>query len=599
MNFLRKHMKLSIRTKLTLLIESFVILLVLIAGFVVTVREKETLESELRKRGLALTSELSEFIVKPLLSQDAPTLRRFVNHTMGQDYVRYVIVLGPRGRVIMHSDLSEVGKRYDDPLSVTAMRSAKPGFTDPKNLEDKELLCDMFSPVHVSGIRLGTIRLGYSHAAVEKEITQARRQVFLMGLLIASAGWIVAYLLAVFISSPIQQIIEATEKVATGNLDARLMIRRGDEIGILANTFNKMTDDLRRTTVSKEYFDNIIESMNDTLIVVDPDMKIRRVNKATCELLGYKKEEMSGADMNLILPEVTKILKVTAGTGPTPDSTVVNYETDYVTSSGELIPMLLSAAMLRNKDGKTEGVVCIARDVTELHKAEEALRRSEKELHFLSSQLLTAQEKERKRLSIELHDELGQSLMVLKLNIRSIFEGLPSGQDTLRAGCDDAMRYLNEITENVRRLARDLSPSILEDLGFSAAIRRLAHTFAKHSRIQCSLDLEDVDGLFSAEEQITLYRMFQECLTNVAKHAQATKVSLAIRKQGHNVVFCVEDNGKGFDVHEAVGRSPGGKGLGLAALHQRTRMLGGSLDIRSRKGAGTTIALSIPLAIGV
>ena len=76
-------------------------------------------------------------------------------------------------------------------------------------------------------------------------------------------------------------------------------------------------------------------------------------------------------------------------------------------------------------------------------------------------------------------------------------------------------------------------------------------------------------------------------------------MSLAIRKHGYNVVFCVEDNGKGFDVHEAVGRSPGGKGLGLAALHQRTRMLGGSLDIRSREGAGTTIALAIPLAIGV
>jgi PAS domain S-box-containing protein len=338
--------------------------------------------------------------------------------------------------------------------------------------------------------------------------------------------------------------------------------------------------------------------MNDTLIVIDPDMRIKTVNKATCELLGYKKEEISGMDMNSIFPEAPRILGYGAAVGQIQDLTVANYGTDYVTRSGKLIPMLLSAAVLRNKDGETEGVVCIARDITELRRAEDALRQSERELDSLSTQLLTAQEKERKRLSIELHDELGQSLMVLKLKMRSILNGLRPNQDAVKGACDDALRYLNEVTENVRRLSRDLSPSILEDLGFSVAMRRLAHTFAKHSQIECSLDMVDIDGLFSAEEQIILYRMFQECLTNVAKHAQATHVSLIVREQEDSVLFCVEDNGRGFDVLEAISKSSGKRGLGLAALQQRARMLRGSVKIKSQEGTGTTVLIAVPLAVG-
>ena len=103
--------KLSLRTKLTLLIESLVVILVVVTGGITTMREKETLEGELRKRGLALASDLAKFTARPLLSQDLPTLRRFVNHSIEQDYVRYVVVLDPHIKVVMHSDLAEVGKQ--------------------------------------------------------------------------------------------------------------------------------------------------------------------------------------------------------------------------------------------------------------------------------------------------------------------------------------------------------------------------------------------------------------------------------------------------------------------------------------------------------
>jgi len=376
------------------------------------------------------------------------------------------------------------------------------------------------------------------------------------------------------------------------------MIKRYDEIGILANSFNKMTEDLRRTTISKDYVDNIIGSMNDTLVVVDPHAKISSVNKAACNLLGYEEDELIGKDINRIVPLEEKIFKDSGFKKLLEGETVLNHELDYVTKNAKRVPMLFSAAVLRNKEGGIEGVVGIAKDVTERKQADEALRQSERKLRFLSSQLLTAQEKERRRLSIELHDELGQALMVLKLKVRAIQRALGTGRADLSGECDEVIGYINEVTENVRRLSRDLSPSILEDLGLSAAIRRLVATSTKHCNIESSLDMTQIDDLFSPGGKITVYRIIQECLTNIAKHAQATRASIVIKRENNKILFRMEDDGKGFDVQEALGQDPTIKGLGLTAMYERTRMLGGSLDIWSQQGTGTRISFTVPLDEG-
>lgn len=240
----------------------------------------------------------------------------------------------------------------------------------------------------------------------------------------------------------------------------------------------------------------------------------------------------------------------------------------------------------------------LKQEVTERQQVVKALRDSEQQLHFLSSQLLKAQENERMRLSIELHDELGQSLMVLKLKLRSLWESLQTDQGIVDAQCDAVMSYINQITENVRRLSRDLRPSILEDLGFAAAIRWLIDGFNKHSNIVCTLDMGEIENIFSHEAQVAIYRILQECLTNIAKHAQATRVLLVVREQQGCVLFRVEDNGKGFNIQEAWGREFRKRGLGLAAMHERIRMLGGSIDMWSEAGAGTRITFTVPIDKG-
>lgn len=595
MKRLPSPIRLSLKVKLTLLIEMCVIILVTVTGVITTTREKGALEHELRKRGFSLVRDLARFTARPLSSRDLPSLRRFVNHSMQQEYVRYVMILDTKGKVIMHSDLSEVGKLYKDPLSISAVTADRPGYTDVHVSSSGELHCDMFAPIKAGNIILGVVRLGYSHMAIEHELTHARRQILLIALVTSLAGGILSYLLASFISSPIKKITEATRQVAKGALDTRIAVARQDEIGDLACAFNKMTVDLCETTVSKDYFDNIIRSMNDTLMVVDPDGRIKSVNRAACGLLEYEAHELLGKEIGAVISPLDPRSGLSHCQKTMAGAASVNQGVHFVTRTGKRIPMDFSAAVLKNKNGELEGVVCIARDVTEREEAERALKESEGRLQYLYSQLITAQEKERRRLSIELHDELGQSLMVLNLRLRSIRDGLGSEQNGLREECDGLRVYIKEVTENVRRLSHDLSPSILEDMGLWAAVRRLAESFSEHSGIECLLEILDAVRPFSKEQEIIVYRIVQECLTNIARHANANRVTLTCRLVEGSLFLQIEDDGDGFDVKRASLKDAGIRGLGLPALYERARILGGSMEVLSRKGAGTKITFTLPL----
>ncbi len=230
-----------------------------------------------------------------------------------------------------------------------------------------------------------------------------------------------------------------------------------------------------------------------------------------------------------------------------------------------------------------------------LKKREEALLESEKRLRSLSSELLKAQEKERRRLSKELHDELGQALALLKHRVRSIQRRLDEHQSSLWKECEETSWYVDETIENVRRLSRELSPAILEDLGLSAALQWLADNYAERHSIQMSVDIDNIDHLLSQEAQTNLYRISQEALTNIARHAEASQVLFTVQRNGKNLLFVVDDDGKGFDVNQVKATVSSKKGIGLAAMEERAHMLGAVINVKSETGKGTRISLKIPL----
>ena len=176
-------------------------------------------------------------------------------------------------------------------------------------------------------------------------------------------------------------------------------------------------------------------------------------------------------------------------------------------------------------------------------------------MKYLTSQILTAQEQERKRISMDLHDDLGQSLLVLRMQLNAMLRKSPADLP-IRPGLEESAKYLVEIIDKVRSLSHALSPTSLGNLSLTEAVKSLLEEFQKYHDIGTEADLDEVGPLLSKEARVGVYRILQEFLANVHKHAQATRVKVAIKALGDRVMVAMEDNGIGFDLGEVAERRP-------------------------------------------
>ncbi len=237
----------------------------------------------------------------------------------------------------------------------------------------------------------------------------------------------------------------------------------------------------------------------------------------------------------------------------------------------------------------------LVREINERKRMEKALRQSETRLRRLSSQLFNAQEEERRRLSKELHDQLGHDLVLLKSRLNSIKRKLPSDLAEPYKELAETQEYVDQIIEDVRRIATELTPSILEDLGLFASLQWLVENFSRQHSIIVSLDMEDIDPFFSGKIRINLFRVFQETLTNISKHAQAKHVSIVVKRQEDYVIFRIKDDGKGFDLKRLSQKDAVRSGMGLTAMKERANLSGGDFDVESSPGKGTMICFKFPI----
>ena len=241
--------------------------------------------------------------------------------------------------------------------------------------------------------------------------------------------------------------------------------------------------------------------------------------------------------------------------------------------------------------GRITGHFGIQRDVTDRTLAAAELEQSRAELRALAARIQTTREEERTRIAREIHDELGQALTALKLDLSWLEGRLPTNSGAFRLGDVSITARIDETMEIVRRIASELRPSVLDQLGLEAAIEWLVQESAKRTGIVVSLHAEEFPRL---PDQVAshAFRIIQEALTNVTRHSRATRVDVTVRHLGSTIILGVEDNGVGIQPQSLSGP----RSLGLLGMRERAVACGGTLLIRGQPGEGTAIIVTIPVA---
>jgi signal transduction histidine kinase len=237
------------------------------------------------------------------------------------------------------------------------------------------------------------------------------------------------------------------------------------------------------------------------------------------------------------------------------------------------------------------GVAIVTSTFDRLSKARSDLQGSFEQLRALAARLQHVREEERTNVAREIHDELGQALTSIKIDLAALVEDLPSGTNPAVARAKAVMQVVDDTIQRVRRISTELRPGVLDDLGLVAAVEWAAGEFQKRTGVKCDVSVPAEDELPMDRDRATaLFRILQETLTNVARHATATHVRVRLTNHDHTVALEVRDNGRGIDESRIFGR----QSLGILGMKERAVLLGGELVIESTPGAGTTVIVRIP-----
>ena len=339
----------------------------------------------------------------------------------------------------------------------------------------------------------------------------------------------------------------------------------------------------------KEIYENFYKSNPHPMWIYDLEtLAFLDVNDAAIKHYGYSQEEFLSMTIKDIRPPedipalLENITKVTKGLD-------IAGTWRHIKKDGTLIYVEIISHTLNFRGRRAE--IVMASDITERKRAEESLRKSEKQLRNLTAYIQKVAEIERMNIAREIHDDLGQVLTVLKMDVFRLKKSIPEDQELLIKKTEPLLHMIDNAIQRVKKISSNLRPGILDDIGLSAAIEWQAEEFQKQTGIKCHLTINPKDISLDRDRNTAIFRIFQETLTNIARHAEATEASIRLQEEDGHIEIDIQDNGKGITAEELT--NP--KSLGLMGMRERAKIFGGAFIIKGVPGEGTTVTVTIPI----
>jgi len=339
--------------------------------------------------------------------------------------------------------------------------------------------------------------------------------------------------------------------------------------------------------LSEQKYRHLFEAASDAIWVQDVDGIFVDGNRGWQKLTGFTVEEIKGVNVSKYLSKKALALareirrKLVSG-----QSFEQPYEQKVFIKNGSEKTVMMSTNALMS-DGKITGFEHIARDVTQERQQQENVR-------AYIQQITRAQEEERKRIARDLHDDVSPDIIVLIQKLDNITSVQKRKMADIRAGLDEVREQAVKALEGLRATAQGLRPRIIDDLGLVAALEWIAEELERDQKIRTKVETKDINRNLSSETQILLFRIAQEALNNIRKHAHASNVIIKLEGGENEVKMTVTDNGHGFQAPQKIEGMVSAGRLGLMGMHERARLLNGTLHIKSAPGDGTEITVRLP-----
>jgi signal transduction histidine kinase len=638
-NVIRRITGVSMRTKILGMVAGVVLLLGLAVTLQVRARLEADLGASLEERGIAIARDLAARSADLILTENTFALHQLLRDTIENNPdVRYVFMLDTNGNVLVQSFGQSVPR---DLLSLNPVDSQSAYRVQVLDSEEG-LIDDVAMPI-LSG-RVGVARVGLSQRRLADSVTAATWGLIGVTVIALVLGLAVALLLTHILTRPVTELVNVARSVGQGDLSVKARRHTDDEIGELASAFNTMTGDLVRSRAELLRRMSELGALNTTAVAISGGQSLNHTLQAALDkvlevmslragwifLVADDSEPalhlavQSGLSRAFASEESERELGdcVCARVLRNGQPLMVNdirrecprLSADVIAAEGLIchasVPLIahervvgvMNAASAQAREFSAEEIALldsVGRQIgvaVENARLWEEVKRKEMLRGQLLSQVITAQEAERKRIARELHDDAGQLLTTLLVGLRTL-EQTAALPDSVQRSVADLRELAKNIFDEVHRLAVELRPTALDQLGLVKALESCLRDFGGRVGLKTDFEVSGLNGLrLPGDVEITIYRVTQEALSNVAKHAAASHVGMMLEKRNGSVIAVIEDDGRGFEVESAVSSIDGQRPhLGLFGMQERVELIGGRLTIESTRDAGTTVFVEIPL----